>query len=114
MSTNTPLLPGLYYHIYNRGNNGTDIFFEERNYRYFLKLYERYIQPIAETFAYCLLPNHFHFLVRIRTDEERTSAILGAHPVLSTLKPPYRLFNNMFTAYSKAINKAYQRTGSLF
>lgn len=38
---------GCFYHIYNRGINGTDIFKETDNYKYFLRLYERYIDPIA-------------------------------------------------------------------
>ena len=46
------LQPGFYYHIYNRGNNGENIFIEERNYHYFLQLYSKYILPIAETYAY--------------------------------------------------------------
>ncbi|GAB4153927.1 MAG: hypothetical protein Fur0021_20100 [Candidatus Promineifilaceae bacterium] len=112
MTTDTPLLPGHYYHIYNRGNNGADIFLEERNYRYFLQLYAHHIQPAAETFAYCLLRNHFHFLVRILADEERQTA-----PVSETgavlIRPPHRHFNNFFISYAKAINKAYRRTGSL-
>jgi REP element-mobilizing transposase RayT len=57
------LSPGNYYHIYNRGNNGEPLFFEEENYIYFLKLYDKYISPIAETYAWCLMKNHFHFLV---------------------------------------------------
>ena len=66
-----PLLrPCQYYHVYNRGINGEDLFREERNYRYFLEKYAQYIEPVAETYAYCLLGNHFHLLVRIR-DVER-------------------------------------------
>jgi REP element-mobilizing transposase RayT len=61
-----PLQYGLTYHIYNRGNNRENIFIEERNYRCFLQLYLKYIEPIAWTFAYCLLRNHFHLLVRIK------------------------------------------------
>jgi hypothetical protein len=57
---------GVTYHIYNRGNNGETIFLEERNYAYFIKLYEKYIVPIADSFAYCLLGNHFHILLRIK------------------------------------------------
>ena len=57
---------GHYYHIYNRGNNREDIFIQERNYRYFLRLYAKHIEPMADTYAYCLLRNHFHFLVRIK------------------------------------------------
>ena len=56
-----PLQFGQYYHIYNRGNNRENLFAEQRNYPYFLKLYAKHILPVAKTFAYCLLPNHFHF-----------------------------------------------------
>lgn len=64
MTSKIPLLPGVFYHIYNRGNNRENIFIEERNYTLFMNLYSRYIPPIADTYAYCLLRNHFHFLVR--------------------------------------------------
>ena len=94
-----PLLPGMYYHIYNRGNNRENIFVEEKNYSYFLKLYARHIGPIAETYAYCLLRNHFHFLIRIKETPR---------------KPPSRAFSNLFNAYARAFNKMYGRTGALF
>ena len=122
MSTTTPFVPGLHYHIYNRGNNGENIFLEERNYHYFMKLYTHYIHPIADTFAYCLLRNHFHFLIRIREIDptsDKTDSRTAPRPSDSSLapekrKPPYRHFNNLFIAYTKSINKAYHRTGSLF
>jgi REP-associated tyrosine transposase len=61
-----PLLEyGQYYHVYNRGNGGENIFREERNYAHFLNLYTQHVEPVAETFAYCFLRNHFHLLVRI-------------------------------------------------
>ncbi|MBU8892556.1 MAG: hypothetical protein KOO66_07235 [Bacteroidales bacterium] len=57
---------GRYYHIYNRGINSGNLFEENTNYEHFLKLYEKYINPIADTYAWCLMKNHFHFLVRIK------------------------------------------------
>ena len=66
MTRPPPLKPGVFYHIYNRGTNREDIFVQERNYRYLLQLYARHIVPAAETYAYCLLKNHFHVLVRIK------------------------------------------------
>ena len=71
MSKPTALNFGGYYHIFNRGNNRENIFIEERNYHYFMNLYEKYIPLVADPFAYCLLPNHFHFLVRIKEEQEQ-------------------------------------------
>ena len=70
MTSPSPLLYDTYYHIYNRGNNGENIFVQERNYMHFLNLHFKYIEPIADTFAYCLLRNHFHMAVRIKSEEE--------------------------------------------
>ncbi len=100
-----PLKAGAYYHIYNRGNNHENIFIEERNYRYFLTLYTQHIHPIADTFAYCLLKNHFHILLRIKPELAQTN--IDKHS-------PIQAFSNLFNAYTKAINKAYGRTGKLF
>jgi putative transposase len=107
MNTTAPLLPGHCYHIFNRGNNQEQLFREERNYRYFLQLYAMHVFPIADTFAYCLLGNHFHFLVRVKDYSDVTSRVLDSREVSHG-------FSNLFDAYAKAINKAYDRTGSLF
>lgn len=106
MSKPVPLQYGKYYHIFNRGNNRENIFVEERNYRYFLQLYAKHVMPIADTYAYCLLRNHFHFLVRIKTVEEQDLTGLP--------RKPSQHFSNLFNAYAKAFNKAYHRTGALF
>jgi len=60
MTHPAPLEFGRIYHIYNRGNNRENIFVQERNYAYFLKLWTKYIDPIDDTYSYCLLRNHFH------------------------------------------------------
>ncbi|MCK4492817.1 MAG: hypothetical protein KAU26_02075 [Methylococcales bacterium] len=114
MSKETPLLADHYYHIYNRGINGVDLFFEERNYCYFLKLYAQHIYPIAKTYAYCLMKNHFHFLVSIRSDLTGLKNLSGLVTAPKSDINPSKHFSNFFNAYSKSINKAYQRTGSLF
>ena len=63
------LQPNCTYHIFNHANGFENIFTEDENYRFFLAKYQQYILPIAETYAYCLLPNHFHLVVRIRRRE---------------------------------------------
>jgi hypothetical protein len=98
-----PLEAECYYHIYNRGINGEDLFKEERNYCYFKTLLIRHILPCADIFAYCLLNNHFHLCIQMK------KAILFQAPI-----KPSRNFSNFFNAYTKTINKNYKRTGSLF
>ncbi len=100
-----PLLPGNVYHFFNRGNNRENLFREERNYLYFIGLVEKYILPIAEVYAYCLMKNHFHLLVHIRQESELTEKQIAR---------PHQPFSNLFNAYAKSFNKAYNRTGSLF
>ena len=60
-----PLLPGKYYHMYNRGINRCRIFYTEENFKYFLKKYAKKMTGYFDTFAYCLLDNHFHIFVRV-------------------------------------------------
>ena len=112
----TPLEYGKFYHIYNRGINGCNLFQENENYEYFLYLYNKYISKVADTFAWVLMRNHFHFLVRIKSVEELN---LQGFKNLEGLKGTNRTFvnqqfSNLFNAYTKAINKRFHRTGSLF
>ncbi len=126
MQKTVPLEYGEYYHIYNRGNNRDNIFFEEKNFEYFLKLYVKYIVPVADTYAYCLLKNHFHFLVRIKTVEEQISVLTPVNEQTSEVfetsevSTPVKVLNptqqiaNLLNSYTKSINKAYEHVGSLF
>ncbi|UJF30272.1 hypothetical protein L0B70_02420 [Kaistella sp. 97-N-M2] len=105
---------GRFYHIFNKGNNSEDIFFEEENYRYFLKLLAKYILPVSEIYCYCLLRNRFHLVVRIKEKED----LVYADFTYSTVDKPKdfdasRQFSHFFNAYTLAINKRYRRSGSL-
>ena len=106
MASPPAISSGAIYHIFNRGNNREDIFVEERNYPYFLERYTQTLLPIAETYAFCLLRNHFHLLVRVREHKDIVAALRR--------KKPGQVFGDFFNGYAKAINSAYQRTGSLF
>ena len=66
----TALIPGKYYHIYNRGTNGEVLFKHQKYYSEFLQLYSKYIIPVADTLAFCLMQNHFHFLVRTKDEND--------------------------------------------
>jgi putative transposase len=116
MTSPSPLLYNAYYHIYNRGINRENVFIEERNYAHFLTLYAKYIEPVADTYAYCLLKNHFHLLIRVKSrDEIQSDKTLKVSQTfrVSDIKPSNQ-FSKLFNAYAKAINLAYGRTGSLF
>ena len=96
-----------FYHIYYRGNYSEAIFKEERNYFYFLDLFKKYIIPIVDVYAYCLLPTHFHFFLRIKGMDE-----IGIY--YQNDKQIWMQFRSFLGTYTKAINKMYQRTGHLF
>jgi REP element-mobilizing transposase RayT len=88
---------GNYYHIYNRGNNRELIFFEKENYIYFLRQLRNHLTTKGvDIIAYCLMPNHYHLLVYLQTEQ------------FSQLMHAFTL------SYTKAINQRYQRAGSLF
>jgi len=104
----TPFEVEKYYHIYNRGNNRENIFIEDDNYLYFIKLLKKYLLPILDIYSYCLLPNHFHLIVKLKDESHLPYAIKTGKTKL------YQPFSNLFNAYTKAINKRYSRRGSLF
>lgn len=105
-----PLEPDCFYHIFNRAHSHQKAFLEEENYLYFLKKYKQYISPYADTYAYCLLPNHFHFLIRTKPLEK-----LELHTESQDIAMLYgRPFNSLFKSYSQSINERYDRNGSLF
>src|ERR1035437_5074995 len=117
---------GRYYHIFNCGINGTSLFKEKENYEYFLLLYDKYISCIAETYAWCLMPNHFHLLIQIKEEKNILPFVIdnskekikrkefskeqniGKKPI------PYRQFSHLFNSYAQALNKRENRHGGLF
>lgn len=106
-----PITLGNFYHIYNRGNNGENLFHTNENYNYFLKLYKKHILKIAKTYAWCLLKNHFHFLVEVKSEEEINFSFPAESQKL--INKPSQPFSNLFNAYVQAIIKQNNRHGSL-
>ena len=110
--------PNTYYHIYNHANGNEDLFRTEDNYNYFLKRYAHFIVPIADTYAYCLMPNHFHFLIQIKEEDVLNKAIRESNNNMIELDKLSghisQQFSNLFNSYAKAYNKMYKRKGSLF
>jgi len=103
---------GRFYHVYNHGVGGRDLFRDTNNYEYFLELYDKHLSPVAETYAWVLMKNHFHLLVRIKNVDEYLN--LTGFENLSGLKPLHQHFSNFFNAYTKAYNKYHETRGALF
>lgn len=131
-----PLKPETSYHIFNHGNGFENIFREPENYRFFLDKYQLFILPVAETYAYCLMPNHFHLVVRIRKREVIAGLLKSSNietssdytfPKVSNFgkdkiinrdrdieKYISKQFANLFSCYTQSFNKVNFRRGSLF
>ena len=88
------------YHVYNRGNNKEPLFFNDDNYRHFLHKMRALLLPEAHLLAWCLMPNHFHLLVELRSTSSSAEFSAGMRTLLSS--------------YTRGINTQEERTGSLF
>jgi putative transposase len=97
------------YHIYNRGINRQLIFFNTDNYHYFLKKIRRFIYPHCDILCWCLMPNHFHFLIHA---DERIEKILEHLPITKNVLSEG--IRNLLSSYAKGINEQEKRVGNLF
>ncbi len=115
-----PLEPDKYYHIYNHANGKENLFLNKGNYLFFFEKYEFYINPIADTFAYCLMPNHFHFALRIKSENDIVKKLSESYKLSESSnneriqKYLSKQFSNLFSSYTQAFNKQQKRKGSLF
>lgn len=115
--------PGRYYHLYTHANGSENLFRSDENCRYFLERYSHFANPVCDTFAYCLMPNHIHFLVSVKTEPELTEIRKNKYPDrdVLTLENPQthglfviQQFSHLLNGYTQAYNKMYGRRGSLF
>ncbi|MEL7251394.1 MAG: transposase [Bacteroidota bacterium] len=111
------------YHVFNQGNNRQKIFFEPENYRFFTRKIQRYICSYADVLCYCLMPNHFHLLVSPNAAASQPSKAVKPRRKWGEIEPGANddrqeklshAIGTMLSSYTKAVNKRYQRSGSLF
>lgn len=89
---------GNVFHIYNRTIKEQLLFYDHEDYDFFTSILENNLESIPTgTIAYCLMPNHFHFLLRQESDLEI-----------------YKLINYTLVSYVQIFNKKYERAGHLF
>jgi len=115
------LIPEQFYHVFNRAVGSDKLFLQNENYYFFLQKLKFYILPVADLFSYNLLPNHFHFFLRIKTEEElRRSYKLKHFNKTAQLKieqmPGFVLqqWSNFLNSYAKSFNNTFGRKGKLF
>jgi putative transposase len=123
--------PEANYHIYNRTNARERLFRDDEDRRYFLGQFKKYLSDSVDAYAFCLLPNHFHFAVRIksaatllhlasqtpqleRTIPQQELLLSAPHEDYDYHELIERQFTRMFTAYAMYFNQRYQRNGNLF
>ena len=124
-----PLEPEALYHIYNHSVGDENIFREEDNYLFFLRNFALRIVPFTDIFAYCLMPNHFHFVLRVKSkndllnlwrdkiDVKLNKRKIKLLPDLNEVELFDEIittqFANFFNSYVQSYNKKYSRIGSL-
>jgi len=99
------------FHVYNRGNNRQDIFFHEDNYLFFLDKMRTHLLPVSDFLAYCLMPNHFHFMIRAN---ELTVAQVAKNQRDLAVCAFSKGMRIALSSYAKAIQNQEGRSGSLF
>ncbi|MDO5664336.1 MAG: hypothetical protein Q4G63_03640 [Bacteroidia bacterium] len=109
-----------FYHIFNRGVNGENVFIVEDNYLFFLQKIKSYLLPVADVYAYCLMPNHFHLVLRIKSEkalktlsksETLTKVERGLHSESAIVS---KQIGKLISSYTQAFNKFHNRHGNLF
>ena len=113
--------PDSYYHIYNRGINSCPIFQNEENQRFFLNKFYHYLHEVCDVYAFCLMQNHFHFLIKIKPNEELIkfakknikSALekeTGLHSISNIFS---KQIGKFISCFSQSYNKINNRHGAL-
>jgi putative transposase len=104
------MLPGSIYHLYNHANGTEKLYRDPQDYTLFLEKFVYHCSQVADIYSYCLMSNHFHFLVETRSEEEirKSSLHMPAEKKIS------RSLANALSGYTQKINNKYDRMGSLF
>jgi putative transposase len=119
---------GSFYHIYNRGINGCNVFLNNENKLFFLQKVKEHIIPVANVYAYCLMNNHFHFIIQIKENlnllniNKDGDSTLSKFQTLTKFKDGLhsqksiasKQIGKLISSYTQAFNKLNNRHGSLF
>ena len=124
---------GYLYHVYNQGNNRRDIFFNQHNYLFFLEKMKKHLLPYVDVLGYCLMPNHFHWMILVNEielptqgftcnealidDPNETQGFTSSEALSDTVNKQRTLNDSigiLLRSYTRAINLQEGFSGSLF
>ncbi|SIQ56031.1 hypothetical protein SAMN05880574_11652 [Chryseobacterium sp. RU37D] len=102
-----------FYHIFNRGVNSKLTFLSDENFNFFLRKTKTYILPYFEIYAYCLMSNHFHFILKAKSEIDTSVNFkeVGLHSEESFFS---KAISKLISSYTQSFNKVYQRSGPVF
>ena len=112
--------PEVIYHVYNQSINYETLFRDPGNYRLFLSKVKKHLLPCADIFAFCLMPDHFHLMLKPTPHGCRPSPsgryLRGNEPMKAAAYQQNlsHALKTVLSSYTQAVNKAWGRRGSLF
>jgi REP element-mobilizing transposase RayT len=110
-----PFVPDGFFHVYNRTNGSHKLFRDPNNYEYFLRNALEDLSDALDFYSYCLLPSHFHFIVKVKPANEILQLLrCGSSDNNDINKVVSRQLKNFFIKYTMSFNKYHNRQGSLF
>ena len=101
---------GASYHVFNRTSAKQLMFRNPGNNIFFLEKFNQYLGSYVEVLSWCLIPNHFHFLIRIKEADDMPP--LPEDKDLHTILT--RKFKNFFISYSMSLKKMFDLPGNVF
>jgi putative transposase len=105
-------LPGEIYHVYNQGNNRERIFYEKKNYYFFMRKMRKHLLIHSDLLAWCLMPNHFHWMIKVH-DDYAPSVLEVKNLCAPEIESLNKNISILLSSYTKAMNKMYGRSGKL-
>ena len=112
--------PDNFYHIFNRGINSQKTYYSNNNYLFFLEQAKKYLIGYVDFYAYCLMPNHYHFIIKVKSEDEllnpetksrKFSGTTGLHSPQAIVS---KQFGSFLNSYTQAFNTEIIRHGALF
>ena len=108
-----PLEPNKVYHLFSHAVHNNDLYYSPENYAFFLRRWQHFSKGYFETYAFCLMPNHFHFCLKTlpQPQLDASSKLASSSDVDKIYS---KIINNFLSSYAQALNKHRQREGTLF